>query len=340
MKSRDRRCFLWGVVLLMTLSFLSSAGLPTANAAVPSGTKPEVAELKVGIPAVDPTWLPDWVAVEKGFFKDEGFTDVKILIFQGDAPTVQALAGGTVDMNIASLTGLVNSIVAGQKFKAFWAGYNMANFEWYSQAKYKSIMETKGGRFGVSRFGSLTDSLTRYVLRKAGLDPDKDVTILQLGGEAQNLAALTSGQLDTTILSIPNTFTAAEKGCVKLISQKENVARDYPTHVIYAQEGFVAKNPNTIKAYCRANSRAVEWIKSNRDEAANILTKQAKYKVEYSRKSIDQMADDWYADGRIPQEGMTVFWAIAIQNGDVKEAWPNSRWLDDSFLKTQNEWRR
>jgi NitT/TauT family transport system substrate-binding protein len=311
------------IVAFFTLAFLVSVGASSVMAASSPRFKPEV-------------------TVEKGFFKEEGFSDVKILLFQGDAPTVQSLAGGTVDLNIASLTGLVNAIESGQKFKAVWGGYNMANFEWYAQSKYKSIAETKGGRYGVSRFGSLTDSLTRYVLRKAGLDPQKDVTILQLGGEAQTLAALTSGQLDCTILSIPNTYTAAEKGFVKIITQKDNVARDYPTHIIYGQEAFIAKNPNTIKAFLRATSRAFDWVKANRDEAASILTKQVKYKLDHSRKSIDEVADEWYSDGRLPreQEGMKAFWSIAVQIGDVKEPWPNSRWLDDTFIKTQNDWRK
>jgi NitT/TauT family transport system substrate-binding protein len=327
--------------------FLVLIGLAilTASAAMAASAprfKPEVTQLKIGLPAIDPTWTPNWASIEKGFFKDEGFSDVKIFVFQGDGAAVQALAGGTVDLNIASLTGLVNSIIAGQKFKAVWAGYNMANFEWYAQPKYKSIAETKGGRYGVSKFGSLTDSLTRFALRKAGLDPEKDVTILQLGGEAQTLGALLANQLDCTILSIPNSYSAAEKGFVKIITQKDNVARDYPTHVIYGQESFIAKNPNTIKAFLRATARAFDWVKANRDEAAKILTKQAKYKPEYSRRSIDEVAYGWYSDGRLPQEqeGMKAFWSIAIQNGDVKEPWPNSRWLDDTFLKTQNEWRK
>jgi tetratricopeptide (TPR) repeat protein len=173
-------------------------------------------------------------------------------------------------------------------------------------------------------------------------DPTRELALLNSAYHAFVRAADTSGQLDCTILSIPNTYTAAEKGFVKIITQKENVARDYPTHIIYGQEAFIAKNPNTIKAFLRATSRAFDWVKANRDEAASILTKQVKYKLDHSRKSIDEVADEWYSDGRLPreQEGMKAFWSIAVQIGDVKEPWPNSRWLDDTFIKTQNDWRK
>jgi NitT/TauT family transport system substrate-binding protein len=319
--------------------FLMICCTAPAGAASPARFKPEIAELKIGVPDLDPSFLPNWAVDQKGFFKEEGFTDTKVLVFQGNGPTVQALAGGTIDMCVASLIGLVNTISSGQKFKAFWAGYNMSDFAWYALPKYKSIAETKGGRYGVSRFGSLTDFLTRYALRRAGLDPQKDVSILQLGGQAQFLAAMSSGQLDVAIYSLPNTYMAAEKGFVKLMSQKD-LSRDYPTHVIYAKDEFVTKNPNSIKAYVRATTRAMDWIRANREEAAQLVTKQLKYKIEYARRAVDDLVDGWYPDGRLPQDGMKVFWEIAVESGEVKEPWPNNRWLDDTFLRTQNEWRK
>jgi NitT/TauT family transport system substrate-binding protein len=325
-------------VILVVLHVLVISMVYPVKAATPAA-KPEVAELKIGVPDLDPSFLPNWAAEHRGFFKEEGIANVKVLVFKGNAPTVQALSGGTIDLCVASLIGLVNTINSGQKLKAFWAGYNMSDWAWYGQSKFKSIAETKGGRYGVSRFGSLTDFLTRYALRRAGLDPEKDVRILQLGGQAEFLAALSSGQIDVVILSAPNTYIAAEKGFVKLMAQKD-FSPDYPTHVVYAKEELMGKNPNTIKAYLRATTRAMEWIKANPAEAADLVNKQLKFKVEHARRAIEELKDGWYPDGRLPQEGMKVFWSIAMQSGDVKEPWPNSRWLDDTFLKTQDQWRK
>ena len=328
------------ILSVMIISLILNGSLCTAQTASAGKAKPEMTKLNIGLPVPAFSLLPSWVADQKGFFKEEGITEVNILAFRGDADVVQALAAGSVDINAASLTGLVTTISSGQKFRAFWAGYNMPIFEWYAQPKYKSIAETKGGRYGISKYGAMTDFLTRYALRKAGLDPEKDVKILQIGPDAQNLAALLSGQLDATILSIPFSYMAAEKGLVRLMNQKEQVSPDYPTHVVYAKEEFIAKNPNTIKASLRAFGKAIEWIKANPNEAAQLASKQLKYNLEYCRKGIDAFRDGWFSDGRLPQEGMKVFWAIAVEAGDVKESWPNNKWLDDTFLKTQNQWRK
>jgi NitT/TauT family transport system substrate-binding protein len=337
MKKKEDHLF-WGTLFLGMIVILAGLCVSPAVSA-PAGAKPEVTGLKIGVPDIDPNFLPNWAAEQNGYFKEEGLTEVKVIVFQGGAAVVQALSSGTIDVSVASLTGLVNTIASGQKFKAFWAGYNMSDFAWYALPKFKSIAETKGGRYAVSRFGTLTDFLTRYALMKAGLDPKKDVSILQLGGQAQFLAAMASGQVDVSILSLPNTFTAAERGYTKVMSQKD-LSPDYPTHVVAAKEDFIAKNPNALKAYIRATAKAMEWIKANRDEAAALMTKQLKFKPEYSRRTIDDLVVGWFPDGRLPQDGMKVFWDIAVQSGDVKEAWPNSRWLDETFLKTQGEWRK
>ena len=327
------------LLLLFYASFLSVGS--TAAATVQSGTtRPEKSNLTIGLPALSVSFLPVWVADQNGLLRGEGMTDVKVLVFQGGAPMVQALASGTIDLCLTSLSEVVNTLSSGQKFKAVWAGYNMPYFDWYAQPKFKKIADTKGGKYGVSKYGTLTDSLTRYALRSSGLDPDKDVRILQLGGSPQAFAAMEAGQIDAAILPSPLSYMAAEKGYVKLMSQKEQIAPDWPTHVVYTKEEFIPKNPGTLKAFLRATGKAIDWIKTNPDEAAQFGSKQLKFKLEHSRMAINDIQDEWHPDGRLPGKGSKVFWEITLQAGEVKEPWPNDRWLDETFLKTQSEWRR
>jgi NitT/TauT family transport system substrate-binding protein len=328
---------LWAVFVVATSVFV--LGQQMLYAQTPR-IKPELTRVAIGLPVPAISFLPTWTADQKGLFKEEGITEVKILSFRGDADVVQALAAGSVDINIASLNGLITTINAGQKFKAVWAGYNMPYFEWYALPKFKSIAETKGGRYAVTKFGALTDFLTRYALRNAGLDPEKDVKILQLGGSPQSLAAMEAGQIEATILSPPSTQVAAEKGFVKLMSQKEHIAPDWPTHVVYAKEEYVTKYPNTMKAFLRATGKAIEWIQANPEEAAQLASKQLKFKLEHCRKTIGDIKGEWHSDGRQPQKGMKIFWEIAVQAGEVKEPWPDSKWLDDRFIKSQEQWRK
>jgi NitT/TauT family transport system substrate-binding protein len=338
MKHKQKKsAYSWSVFLMI---FITAIVLGNQGLIYSAELKPERTKLNLGLSASSASFFPNHVAERQGFFKEEGLSRVKIFTFKGNAPTVQALAGGTIDLCVASLHGLVNAITARQEFRAFWAGYNMTIFEWYAQPKFSSISDTRGGIYGVSKFGSLTDSLTRYILNKADLNPQRDVRILQSGNSGTIYSALKSGQLDVGILSSFWALKAKEDAFTMLLSQSKDIAPDYPTHVVYAKESFIEKNPNTLKAYIRATSRAMEWIKANPEEAAKMLEKQYKFDAKYSAATIDSLKDGWYPDGRLPKEGMKVFWEIAVSIGDAKEVWPNSNWLDDTFLKTQDQWRK
>jgi NitT/TauT family transport system substrate-binding protein len=329
-----------GLTGLMVTLVTMATGAWNFLAAQPTRGKLETSKLSIGLAVPSLSYLPCWVADQKGFLKEEGFMEVKVLVFKGDSDVLQALTAGTVDMSVSSLTGLVESIKSGQKFKAVWGGYNPPYFEWYARPKFKSIAETKGGRFAVTKHGALTDFLTRYALRTAGIDPDKDVKILALGGSPQSIPAMEAGQIDVTILSVPANYVAAEKGFVKILGMKESIAPDWPVHVIFAKEAYIGQNPNAIKAFLKATGRAMEWIRTNPEEAAQIASKTAKFKVEHCRKFLQEYQNYWFADGSLPQRGMKIFWELAIQAGDVTEAWPESKWLDRTFLDTQQQWRK
>ncbi len=103
-------------------------------------------------------------------------------------------------------------------------------------------------------------------------------------------------------------------------------------------EEFIAKNPNTIKAALRGLGKAIRWIKANPDDAADLASKQLKYDRTLCRKGIEAFRDGWLEDGSLPTDGLKVFWSIAVEAGDVKEPWPNSKWLDERFLKTRDQW--
>ena len=86
----------------------------------------------------------------------------------------------------------------------------------YAQPRIKQWTDLKGGTAGVSTYGSLTDQLTRYILKRNGLEPEKDVQIVQAGTTASMLQALKAGRLALAILSPPFKWMAQEAGFTQL----------------------------------------------------------------------------------------------------------------------------
>lgn len=328
-----KQIFLVTIILILTMVW--SGGSPEAEA---EQFKPENAKIKLGLPVTTSTFLPVYLAVEQGLFEKEGLT-VELVAFRGGSELIKGIVGGSVDLGLTSLAGVTLGIGAGQKMKVFYAGFNMPVFDWYAVPKIKSLADAKGARFGVSRYGSSTDFLTRYALVANGLDPKKDVKILQGGGSATRLAAMEAGQLDVNIFAAPEKFMAADKG-YNLILRQRSLADDYPFHTYFAKEEFIKNYPNTIKALLRGHIRGVRLAKDNRELSLKIIIKRIGMEEKYAGRTYDDFIDYIYEDGRLPSEkGMDVFFKMGIKAGTFKEKWPRQKYWYSTFADTYSEWK-
>ena len=121
------------------------------------------AKIVVGLSSVNVAFLPVYVTEAKGFFKDEGL-DVLLVLFNAGATNLQALIGGDVQIMGSAFVETIGGRAAGIDIKNFWGISNLMPFQLYSQPDFKSMKQAKGKRFAISRFGSLTDFLTRATL--------------------------------------------------------------------------------------------------------------------------------------------------------------------------------
>jgi NitT/TauT family transport system substrate-binding protein len=274
------------LALALCLAALAAAcggGTARAPATVAGIEQPH---LKVAIISVTATYVPLYLAVDDGLFAKEGL-QVELLAFRGGSDLIKAVVSGSADVGVVSLAEVTSAIAAGQSMKAFYGGFNVPAFDWYAVPSIHSIAEAKGKRFGVTQYGSSTDFLTRYALASKGLDPARDVQIVQGGDSPTRLAAMQAGQIDVNIFAPPDTFVAAERGYTRILRQKD-LAPDYPYHVFGAMETFITGHPNTLKALLRgfilglrepnaANrgrsrrwSSAFRWIRSTRARRSTI----------------------------------------------------------------------
>jgi NitT/TauT family transport system substrate-binding protein len=292
--------------------------------------------LKLGLPVPATSFMPVYVAAAQTW-KAEGL-NVELVSFRGDAEAAQALAGGSVDLTCQSFDGLINLVEANQPVAGFYAGFWQADFAWAARPAIKDWAGLKGKLLGVSTFGSLTDALTRFALRKNGLDPEKDVQIIQAGPARGRMQALQAGRLDGCILSPPDKWTAEDAGMTMLGSQARDVAPEWPKHVFIAMKSFIDANPNTLRALLRAHVAAIRWAKGHKAEVAQIFQKELKYSEKNALRSYAEVIDGYDERGRLPETSMPVFWRIMSEAGTVKEAWPEAKYFDRRFVDAFDSW--
>jgi NitT/TauT family transport system substrate-binding protein len=298
--------------------------------------KPELTDVKIGIPLDATSYLPLYLAAQR-FWKEAGL-NAQLLAFRGDAEASQALAGDSIQVDCGSVTGLINLINAHQPVIGFYAGFNLAGFSWYAQPTIKSWADVKGKAVGVSTFGSTTDALTRYVLRKHGLEPERDVQLIQVGNTINQYQALKANRTQVAMISAPVTWQAQEEGYVLLGTQAREVSPNWPEHIFSAKSAFLAANPNTVAAVLRGHVAALRYAKANRAAAVAAFVERLKYTPSEAARAYDEVMPSYDERGRLPERSMRVFWQILERNGDVKEPMPEGRILDRRYIDSFAAW--
>lgn len=330
--------------LVAALAMVAAACAPTtappqAPPAAGQGlaaARPEKTDLRIGLSVHGPGQLPVYVAGARTF-REEGL-NVEVLSFNGDGGVVQALASDSVDLIVPSLNGLINMISAGQPVRGFYAGFHQADFEWRAKPEVRGWADMKGRRVAIASYGGLTDFLTRHALRKHGLEPERDVQLVQSGGSANALQALRAGTADAAILVAPFKWQAEAEGFGRLGAQATDVAAEWPRNILVAKETLLDDGPNTLRAVLRAHVRAIRLAKADREAAVQIMMDVLKYERQHAERAYDEVIVGFDERGRLPAAAMPVFWEIATAAGEVSEPWPEARFLDRRFVDTFEAW--
>ncbi|HZD39838.1 MAG TPA: ABC transporter substrate-binding protein [Terriglobales bacterium] len=287
-------------------------------------------KLIVGVSSVNVAFLPLYVTEDKGFFKDEGL-EVLLVMFNAGNTNLQSLAGGDVQIMASAVAETVLGRAGGMDVQNFWGVCNLMPFELYARPGLKSMKDARGKKFAISRFGSLSDFLTRASLRHFGIDP-KEVTILQIGSTPARFAALSSGGVDATIIWFPVTEQAKALGFRRLLSLKE-VFPEWPYETFAARQSWLKENKDQAVRFLRAYQRGLRYTLDNRDEAIRILNKYVKMDPKYAPAGYDLYRGSFPPDGRIAEKGIELVAEQEFANGRIKRKVTLDEMIDRTFMK-------
>ena len=292
--------------------------------------QPSPAKIIVGLSSVNVAFLPVYATEAKGFFKDEGL-DVLLVLFSAGATNLQALIGGDIQIMGSAFVETIGGRAAGVDVKNFWGICNIMPFQLFSQPDFKSMKQAKGKRFAISRFGSLTDFLTRSTLRHFGVDP-KDVTILQIGSTPARFAALSAKAVDASIVWFPVTEIAKSQGYNKLLDLKE-IFPEWPYETFAAKESYLSKERDQVSRFLRAYQKGIRYTLDNKDDAVRIMRKYVKMDPAYAPAGYDEYRDSFPLNGQIAEKVIPVVIEEEFQTGRLKKKVTLEDLVDRSFIK-------
>ena len=206
--------------------------------------------VRIGIEAVAGTNSHYYVTKQLGLFQKQGL-NLELISFPGGSVGVQSLLAGdlqfaTADGNLgltANLRGANLYFIAGM--------INTFPFSILSKPEIRKPQDLRGKKIVISRYGSSSDTAVRAAVEKYELRPDKDVIILQGGGQSERFAALKAGAVDAAIVSPPLNLTGRRLGFNEVIDLSESGV-PYAHQQIVAQKDFIDRNPDLVLRTLRA----------------------------------------------------------------------------------------
>ena len=269
------------VTLPLLAFFFASALVNPSAVQAQSGLK----KVRMGSSSTNVSFLAIYTALHRGFFKDEGI-DLEIVFMPANLASA-AVLNGDLDYN-GAVTGTIGAAVRGQPMKVLLFTVAKPLLFLMSKKDIKDIKQLKGKKIAGSSPGGSATLLANQALKQIGLEPGKDVSVLQMSGNAASrYAVLESGIVDASLLSVPENIIAQEKGYHELLFLGDIV--EFPQNGFGTSEKRIRENPDEVYRMVRATLRGLQfvWDKNNQEAVTNILMKQ--WKVN-DRKMATEMA--------------------------------------------------
>ena len=311
----------------------SPAPSGTTGAASPTST-PAPIKVRLGSVSVSAANSAIWAAEDGGYLRKYGL-DAEVSNVADSTQAVAALLAGEIPLNCGiSGTAVVASVLQGSDLVIIASTVNTFPSSLYAKSSVTSIAGLRGGKVGVSRFGTASDTAARIALKQGGLDPAKDVTLIQLGGLNEILAGMQSGQVDAGALSPPQTVLARNAGFRELLDVGA-LGIAYVYNGVATSRSYASKNPAVVEATLKALIEGEHRFKTDADWGKSVVAARTKLadpaQVEETWRLF---ATKYLQEPPFPTDAAlkTVLDELAPTQPKAQSATPGM-FYDDSYLK-------
>jgi len=275
------KCLIWNLAVVLAFVFV----LPHASLAQ---TKMTIAYSSLG-----PMATGVWMAKDSGAFDKYGIQADVIFISSGPV-VVQALIGGDLQGGSGATNAVINAILNGAPIIGVAATANRPYHRLFVQPEINRLEDLKGKTLGVTRFGSITDNLTRILLRKSGLEGT--VNVRQMGGTIEVSAAFQNRVIAGAVTS---DLRVSPPSQAKILTRLIDLGIPYSMNMIAVSREYLRRNPETVERMVRAYADGVAFMNRQKEQALKIIAK-------YARLTDPKMIEDHYNDSvtyldRIPK---------------------------------------
>jgi ABC-type nitrate/sulfonate/bicarbonate transport system substrate-binding protein len=249
---------------------LSLLVLLTAGGLTPGSAQERV---KIAYSSADASNVVWFTALDAGIYRKYGL-DVELIFIQSSTMSVSTLVSGDIQVANSSGGAVASAAVAGANLVMTACYINTLPYELVVQESVKSIEDLKGKNIGISRVGSASDVAARVLIKGLGLEPVKDVPIMQVGGPSERAAAFRTGKI-VGFPSPPGTIHLAQGMPHRIMISTADFQKrfDFPYICSTTTKSYFASNRETMRKLTMALIEATHFLKTRKQETMKFIAK-------------------------------------------------------------------
>jgi len=248
--------------------------------------------------------VPLEFGVNRGFFKKQGL-DVQLLTVRQSDVIIAATVANELNFMDIIPTAILAS-VRGLPIRTIAVVLKRAPYVLIGQPNLRSAAELKGKKIGVSSVGGMSAYLVREILARNGLNPDRDVTFLAIGGTSARSAALFGGTIDAALVVAPDNYPLERKGYRRLLLASDYV--NYPLSGVAASADFLAKNKAVAVSFLKGLMEGAKFARENKSDSVAFIKDYLKVPDDEAEKSYDflikEMPQDLISEDAVIRAGI------------------------------------
>jgi len=250
----------------------------------------------IAYPTTSSQFTPLWFTRDVGLYEKYGL-DGKLVFIQGGSVLLQAMLAGQAQAAQNGVAETVTAILRGGDVRMLGVTAKIFPYSLIAAKNIKGAKDLVGGRVAINRVGDVSAYGSQLALRKLGLNPDKDVTMLQVGGSPQRLAALQSGSVQAAAMDFMSGLRLAKLGFPVLVQLNLN----YPYLGPVVSGKVLRETPALAEAFIKSYVEGIARFKRNREEGIKALGHYMKSnETEILNKAYEFIANEFYAENLEP----------------------------------------
>jgi ABC-type nitrate/sulfonate/bicarbonate transport system substrate-binding protein len=295
---------------------------------VASSTVKAADNIVIGMAGLNFSFLPFQIASEKRFYEKHDLS-VKPVLMRAQA-AIPALVSGDIDYD-SHFGSLVRGAVSGLPLRVIFSTAEKQMFSLVVQPEIKSVDHLKGKVVAISSFGGTQHLVTVATLRAVGINPDRDVKVINVGNEAVRIEQLRAKQVHAAMINPPMSVMMKREGFGLLLHAADYV--DLPLTGLGATTKKLKENPDQAKRVVRALNESLRFIRSNRKETVDIFARWLKIDPSIAADTYDVAVKVLSVDGSATDKAIMASIEEAKDAGKIKGNFTPSDVSDFSLVK-------